>query len=192
MLLQDRARLAQTCLPKQTPCRKRKTGVKSSRAPGIRTKFRSNIKTGRCILTAKHVNNVALIQVFSKTFTSEVILGQTIYRGVDEFEEEVGQQIRDRLTKAGVGCSLVQRSFKPSGSMFIVASPSGDYFVYVGAEQEALPGAEVSIRAEPRRKAAIRSWSWFEPLFRRAVETGFTDPIRWMTVDEYVANGRIV
>ncbi|MDB6122739.1 MAG: hypothetical protein JWQ71_1732 [Pedosphaera sp.] len=124
-------------------------------------------------------------------FSSGKVHGQTIFRGIDEFTNQVSQRLRSHLTSAGVGCSAVRRSFKPAGSGFTASCTSGDYFVTVCAEREALPAAEVTIWADPHGDA-VRSWSWFEPLFRRAVESEFVDPIKWMTIDQYVESGPAV
>lgn len=134
------------------------------------------------------MNNIALIQVPSMTFSSETVHGKPIYREIDAFTDHVSQRLRSELIAADVRCSPVKRSFKPCGSGFMATSPSGDYFVTVSAEREALPGAEITIWADACR-GAVRSWSWFEPLFHRAVESEFPGLPRWMTIDDYVANG---
>src|SRR5260221_12264334 len=128
------------------------------------------------------MNNLALIRVPSVTFSSEKVHGQTIYRGVDEFTDQVSQRLRGHLA-TDVGCSAVRRSFKPDGSGFTASSTSGDYFVTVCAEREALPAAEITICADPSADA-VRSWSRFEPLLRRAVESVFPDSVKWMSIDE--------
>lgn len=114
-----------------------------------------------------------------------MVQGQAISRGIDEFTDRTSRRVRAHLVSAGVGCGPVGRSYKPKGSGFIAASASGDYFVSVSVESEALPEAEILIWADPRR-GAVPSWSWFEPFFRRAVESEFSDCIKWMTSDEYV------
>jgi len=138
--------------------------------------------------TVRQMNNVALIRVPSVTFSSKTVHGQTIYRGVDEFTQKVSQRIRSQLLAIGVGCSPIQRSFKPIGSGFMATSPSGDYFMTVCIEPEALPCAEITICADACG-GAVRSWDWFEPLFRRAVESEFSALPKWMTIDEYVESG---
>jgi len=113
-----------------------------------------------------------------------MLQGQAIYRGIDEFTDRISRRVRGHLLSAGVGCDAVQRSFKPTGSGFVAVSMSGNYFVSVFVESDALPEAQIVTWADPRR-GAVRSWSWFEPLFRRAVESEFSDYIKWMTTEEY-------
>jgi hypothetical protein len=131
------------------------------------------------------MNNLSLIRIPSVRFSAEMVQGRTIYRGIDEFTDRVGQQVRDHLVSAGIGCGPVRRNFKPAGSGFVATSTSGDYFVSISVESKALPEAEITICEDPRR-GAVRSWSWFEPFFRRSVESEFAGCIKWTTIDEYV------
>jgi len=134
------------------------------------------------------MKNIALIRVPSVKFASERLHGKTIYQGINEFTHQVSQRLRDYLTSAGVGCSAVRPSFKPMGSFFLASSQSGTCSVTVCVEREVLPTAEITISADPVGDA-VQGWSWFEPLFRSAVETEFPNSIKWMTIDEYLASG---
>jgi hypothetical protein len=135
------------------------------------------------------LNNVAFIRFPNTTLSSETVYGKVLYHGVEEFNREASQQLRNELTAAGVECSAVRLSFKPYGSVFTAASASGNYFMIASLEQESLPRAQLVIIAEARR-GAVRDWNWFEPLFRRAVESEFSSgTIKWMTIDEYIESG---
>lgn len=132
------------------------------------------------------MKNHAILRVPSVIFSSEIIHGQTIYRGVEGFTHRMGEQLRSSLVESGVECSDVKRSHKPAGSGFMATSDTGSYFVVVSVESETLPEAEVIIGADPR-KGAAKSWDKFEPPFRQAVAHAFplSEPI-WMTLDEFV------
>jgi hypothetical protein len=138
------------------------------------------------------LKNYALIRLPSVTFPSDKVQGQTIFRGIDEFTNATSERIRRRLLEAGVECTLTKRIFKPAGTVFSASIASGQYFVHVSVEPEALPEAQITISAEPRRHDS-RSWVSFEPLFRRAIESEFEGCCpRWVTVDEYVGDVRSV
>lgn len=134
------------------------------------------------------MKNIARIRVPSVKFASERLHGKTIYRGIHEFTHQVSQRLRDCLTSAGVGCSAVRRSFKPMGSFFLASSHSGTCSVIVCVEREVLPIVEITISADPVGDD-VQVWTWFEPLFRRTVETEFPNSIKWMTIDEDLASG---
>jgi hypothetical protein len=155
--------------------------------------FIQGLSSRRCVglahLVLRHMNNFVNIRVPSVSFSSETIQGQTIYRGVFEFEDQMGERLRTSLSASSILCGPVQRSFKPGGSGFNADCTPGRYWVTVSIERTALPGAEVTISAWPRRNA-VESWTRFEPLFRRAVEFAFPDcDLRWMSVDEYIETG---
>ena len=132
------------------------------------------------------MKNFAILRVQSVTLPSEVVYGQTIYRGVDEFTHRMAKQLHSSLIESGVECGDVQRSYKPEGSGFYSVGTTGRYFVSVGIERKVLPEVEVNIIAEPRR-GAVRSWDKFEPLLKQAIAHTFplSTPI-WMTEDEFI------
>ncbi len=153
-----------------------------------RNKITTINPNGPPALVIRQMKNIARIRVPSVKFASERLHGKTIYRGIHEFTHQVSQRLRDCLTSAGVGCSAVRRSFKPMGSFFLASSHSGTCSVIVCVEREVLPIVEITISADPVGDA-VQVWTWFEPLFRRTVETEFPNSIKWMTIDEDLASG---
>src|SRR6266550_2315104 len=143
------------------------------------------------------MKNFASIRVPSVSLPGEEIQGQTIYRGVNVFTAQVSERLRTRLSGVGVTCSPVFRSHKPDGSGFHASSTADRVLLTVSLEREVFPKVEVAIWAQPRagfwrrllgaEAVRGRSWGWFEPLFRAALESEFSGgDLRWMTEDEYV------
>ena len=105
---------------------------------------------------------------------------------VDQFTDQLGDQLRSALSLRDVECSAITRIHKPYGSGFIARHGRSEYLVTVCAEPSREPGANITVMANPRRKR-LAKWASFEPHFRSAVEAQFPNlECHWMTIDEYV------
>ena len=142
------------------------------------------------------MENLALIQLPTVTFSSQSIRGRTIYKGIDEFTLDLAKRLRTRLTACDVACAPVGMRLNPRGSCFGVSSARGWLVVSACLKERVLPRAETAIWVAPR----LGFWAallrirvvpndcsfWFLPLFRRTVESEFSScDLVWMTVDDY-------
>src|SRR5260370_14363241 len=146
------------------------------------------------------MKNFVAISIPSVTFSSREVERRTIYDGVDDFIRQLCERLRVRLQSAGVDCDPSSQSFKPEGRAFHAGAPDRRLRVIVCPERDALPKAALTIITEsrvgfwgrvfrPERIVRGRSWSWFEPIFRGALEAEFPGcDLKWMTLDEFIQN----
>ena len=151
--------------------------------------------SGQLILClVRRMKNVALIRVPTVEFSREEVPGHSMFRGggVDAFTDQLSERLRAALSQRSIPCTAVARTFKPCGSGFTADNAGCRHLITVCAEPNGTPGANITIRATPRRNRSA-GWESFEPAFHAAVEAQFPrGDCQWMTLDEFIESAQSV